>query len=52
MVPGEGRKPLAGSSALMRHSIEWPCCSTSSCGERERLAGRDAELLGDEVEAG
>ena len=50
MVPGDGRKPVAGFSALMRHSIEWPRCSMSSCGERQRLARGDAELLGDEVE--
>ena len=36
----------------MRHSIECPRRSTDSCVKRERLARRDADLLGDEVEAG
>ncbi len=30
IVPGAGRKPLAASSALMRHSIAWPEKRTSS----------------------
>ena len=29
--PGAGAKFLAASSALIRHSIEWPRSSTSSC---------------------
>ena len=52
IVPGDGMKFFDGSSALMRHSIECPRCSIGVLGERERLAGRDADLLGDEVEAG
>ena len=31
MVPGDGMKPFAGSSAFTRTSIEWPICCTSSC---------------------
>ncbi len=50
IVPGEGRNPAAGSSALMRHSIEWPRRSIDRLVERERFAGGDPELLGDEVE--
>ena len=43
--PGEGRKLLAGSSALMRHSIAEPRCTTVALAERELLAGGDADLL-------
>ena len=52
MVPGEGMKPVAGFSALMRHSIECPRCTIGVLGERQRLTVGDAELLGDEVELG
>ena len=31
MVPGDGRNPFAGSSALMRTSIECPVRTTDSC---------------------
>ena len=51
IVPGEGRNPRDGSSALMRHSIEWPSSLHRLLGEGQGLAVRDAELLGDEVEA-
>ena len=50
IVPGAGRKPVRGSSALIRHSIAWPRRAISSCGQRERLAGGDEQLLPHEVE--
>ena len=50
IVPGEGRKPFAGSSALMRHLDRVAAPLDRVLGERQRLAGRDADLLGDEVE--
>ena len=52
IVPGDGRKLFAGSSALMRHSIEWPRRSTSSCVNDSGSPDGDAQLLGDEVEPG
>ena len=51
-VPACGRKPPKLSSAYTRASIAWPSRRTSCLGEAERLAGRDAELELDEVEAG
>ena len=50
--PGEGRKSLSGSSALIRHSKAWPRVAMSSWRERQRLAGGDADLLLDQVDAG
>ena len=50
--PGLGRKPFAGSSALMRTSIAWPRGAMSVLREPQRLAAGDAEHLGDEVDAG
>ena len=44
--------PPAGSSALMRISMAWPRISTVVLGEAEGLAGGDAELQLDEVDAG
>jgi hypothetical protein len=42
IVPGEGLKPASGSSALIRHSIEWPSIRISSCrhGSRSPAATR------------
>ena len=50
--PGDGRKPRATSSALIRHSIACPRSTTSSCVDRERLARRDEDLLADDVDPG
>ena len=50
IVPGDGRKPLAEFSALIRTSIAWPAPLDGVLGERERLTARDPDLLGDEVE--
>ncbi len=50
IVPGDGRKPVAGSSALMRHLDRVPAVLDVVLRERQRLTRRDAQLLGDEVE--
>ena len=47
-----GMKSRAGSSAQRRTSIAWPSKRTASWRERQRLAGGDAELPLDQVEAG
>ena len=47
-----GRKSCSASSALIRNSIAWPRCGTSAWVMPERLAGRDPDLEGDEVDAG
>ena len=44
MTPGEGRKPLAGSSALMRHLDRVAASLDRLLGEGERLTGRDAAV--------
>ena len=51
-MPGAGAKFFAASSALMRHSIAWPCQRTSSWPKRELLAGGDQDLLAHDVDAG
>ena len=51
MRPGDGTN-VSGSSALMRHSIECPVNVTSPCLNAEPLAGRDPDLLLDDVDAG
>ena len=50
--PGVGRKLLSGSSALMRHSIAQPRTHDVFLLERQRLAGGDADLRLDQVDAG
>ena len=52
--PGEGRKSLSGSSELIRHSKEWPLRRDLGLRHErlEPLAGGDADLLLDEVDAG
>ena len=50
--PGTGRKSLAGSSALMRHSMARPALDDVLLREPQLLAGRDADLLADQVDAG
>ena len=47
--PGEGAK-LIGSSALTRHSIAWPRGLKSPGEARQRLAGRQADLLAHQIE--
>ena len=49
--PGEGAKPRAGSSALIRTSIAWPPREARPVAD-SRLACGNAELLTHEVEAG
>ena len=54
-MPGDGRNlPPAGSSALMRISMPWPRCERPHLvlRHRQRLAGGDADLPLDEVDAG
>ena len=51
IVPGEGRKPFATSSALIRHSIAWPWRRTSSCVNSSGSPGRDLHLLAHDVDA-
>ncbi len=48
-VPGAGRNPRPASSPFMRNSIEWACGSGSVV---ERAAGRDAQLLANQVDPG
>ena len=43
---------VSGSSALTRHSIEWPVNVDVALLEPEPLAGRDANLFLDDVDAG
>ena len=50
-MPGDGTN-VSGSSALMRHSMEWPVNVTSPCLNDEPLAGGDPDLLLDDVDAG
>ena len=50
-MPGDGTN-VSGSSALMRHSIAWPVKVTSLCLNDKPLAGRNANLLLDDVDAG
>ena len=50
-TPGDGAN-VSGSSALMRHSIEWPVERHVALLERQALAGRNPDLLLDDVDAG
>ena len=50
-MPVAGRKPAGGSSAYRRASTAWPCGSELVLAQRQRLAGGDAQLLLDEVDA-
>ena len=43
---------MKGFSALMRHSMAWPSKTMSFCVESQRGAGRDADLLAHDVDAG
>ena len=51
MRPIEGRNPRSASSAYRRASIAWPRSGIAVLRQRQRLAGRDAQLPLDEVEA-
>ena len=51
MSPGDGTN-VSGSSALTRHSIEWPVKVTSLCLNPEPLAGGDPDLFLHDVDAG
>jgi hypothetical protein len=50
-APVDGRKPFAGSSLVMRHSIAQPGGAMSSCAERQPLAAAIAKLPLHEVDA-
>ena len=52
MVPGDGRKPFGGVLGVDAALDRVAAVLDVVLGERQRLAGRDAELLGDEVELG
>ena len=52
MRPGAGRKPSAGSSALIRHSMAWPVGADLVLGPRQGPAGGDLDLRDHEVEPG
>ena len=55
ILPTSGRKPLAGSSVVMRHCRAAPLSWTRLLGQAqvsEGLAGGDAQLRLDEVDVG
>ena len=51
MRPVVGRKPLAGSSLVIRHSIAQPRGWSHPAWHPHRLAGGDPELLPHQVDA-
>ena len=51
ITPGDGAN-VSGSSALTRHSIEWPVNVDVALLERQPLAGGDPNLFLDDVDAG
>ena len=50
--PVAGRKPFQASSAYSLASMAWPASDDLLLFQPERFSGRDAQLLGDQIDAG